>query len=128
MNDPMNWEDARLYCHCLFGWRLPTIDELRSLVRGCPGTMAGGACGITDTCYWESCWNSPCNGCSYGQGPGEAGCYWDVALGESCSAYWSVTVFGNATSSAWAISFVTGALGEEDKDALHRVRCVHDGP
>lgn len=30
------------------GWRLPTIDELRSIVKNCPGTELGGECRVSE--------------------------------------------------------------------------------
>jgi hypothetical protein len=76
--DPSNeaesiWRDAMLYCEDLslggYGdWRVPTIDELRSFIRGCPATEAGGACGVTDGCFDSSC-RVGCRGCPLHEGP-----------------------------------------------------------
>ena len=82
------WYEAEQYCADLeFGgstdWRLPTIYELRSLVRGCPATQAGGTCNIDeDSCLAFSCWGDSCNckmdscgdnHCSYRDGPATGG-------------------------------------------------------
>lgn len=37
------------------GWRLPTIDEFRTLLRGCKNTEANGICGVTSECTKLSC-------------------------------------------------------------------------
>jgi len=70
-----NWLDAKAYCDGLVwgdpprdDWRLPTISELRTLVRGCPGTMTGGSCAYTDACR-EDCWEGDCWGCDQWKGP-----------------------------------------------------------
>ena len=63
------WEEAITYCTELeedgfSDWRLPTISELRTLIRNCDKTAPGGSCNITDDCTQHSiCWSSDCSGC-----------------------------------------------------------------
>lgn len=140
----MNWQEALDYCSSLYldggGWRLPSIDELRSLIRGCPGTATGGACAVTSDCseMW-SCFSNVCNGCADG------GCNWDPALfyeGESdcVPPYWSSSTYhavvpgtGMPTPEdglwAWTVSFAGGLVGFDEKTGTQgqgdiRVRCV----
>lgn len=141
----MSWDEALSYCASLYldggGWRLPSIDELRSLVRGCPATEPGGACGVTDECleHWSCFADTPCNGCEDG------GCNWDPALfyeGEShCNpSYWSSSTYhavvpgtGEPTEEdglwAWTVRFSGGGVGFNEKSGALgegpiRVRCV----
>ena len=56
----MTWDEAKNYCKNLNeggfdGWKLPTIDDLRSLVQNCNDTVTSGACQITDGCKIGSC-------------------------------------------------------------------------
>lgn len=45
-------------------WRLPTIDELRTLIQNCDNTKTGGSCAITNECLsWDDCITDSCNGC-----------------------------------------------------------------
>ena len=49
--DKITWETASQYCEELDlgghdDWRLPNIDELRSLLRGCAATETGGECNL----------------------------------------------------------------------------------
>jgi len=77
--DGVGLYSATQYCEGLGdGWRVPTIDELRSLVRGCAELETGGACGLNDpNCLVEDeCWED-CSQLSYadGDGPGQGGQY-----------------------------------------------------
>jgi len=70
--------DADSYCESLTlagfsDWRTPSIDELRSLARGCPSLEMGGSCGLTDGCAAYGC-DDGCDGCPAGGGPA-GGCY-----------------------------------------------------
>ena len=49
----MNWSSAKQYCEDLTeggysDWRLPNIDELRTLIQNHPGTQTGGSCPISE--------------------------------------------------------------------------------
>lgn len=65
----MLWDDAVLYCQNLDegghdDWRMPNIDELRTLVRNCSGVMTGGACKVSEenACLsYVSCFDTNCS-------------------------------------------------------------------
>jgi hypothetical protein len=129
------WDDATAYCAGLslggYGpgsWHLPTIDELRSLIRGCPDAMTGD---IT-TCNWsDGC--PVCASCTRGEGPA-SGCYWDPSLRGSCSymsPYWSslsCTRSGGGAAAA-VVSFDQGwVMYQATGGGPWAVRCVRPGP
>lgn len=125
----ISWEDARDYCERLplagGGWRLPSISELRTLVRGCKATEWNGSCGVCDACLEWECRDSSCVGCPHGSGPA-GGCYWLGALEGVCSWYWSSSpVAGGGDDGAFLIGFGSGLLGvgHTVRDDLV-VRCV----
>lgn len=73
-------DDAKRYCNfmglgndgnggLLDDWRIPTIDELRSLVIGCDSSDFGGSCPVGSTCIQSSCITDACNGCEQNAGP-----------------------------------------------------------
>lgn len=107
-------------------WRLPTLDELRTLVRGCAGMEPGGACTVTDSCLeMQTCWSDACRGCAGAQGPGVLGCYWDTALGGGCAIHLSSSAAG---ARKWGISFNTVGLDDFDPySTSYATRCVR-GP
>ena len=121
-----SWQGAIDYCTGLklddiSGWHLPTISELRTIIRGCPETETGGACGVEDPGCLDStnCWDE-CFGCS-------GGCYLDSNLAGPCSVYWSSSPHAKFSGFAWFVNFEDGQLdyGQYDK---YDVRCVRSGP
>ena len=125
----IRWEEARHYCESLVlddysDWRVPTIWELRTLIRGCPPTQVGGECPVVEgDCLAKSCRNESCDGCSDWNGPAD-GCYWPDGLRGSCSTYWSSSAVEDSAASAWVVTFLqvsVDPLGDTNK---RRVRCV----
>ena len=122
---------AKTYCDELTlgghdDWRLPTIDELRTLISGCPATMTGGACAIHDNCHDASCISSACNGCPAGQGPGENGLYLAAGLTTTLDThYWSATTLTLPETPAFVVEFNTGKIGNAVTTVTWKaVRCV----
>ena len=121
------WFEANDYCSNLNlggyqDWRLPSISELRTLIRGCSETESGGACAVTDECKSLSCLSS-CNGCSTGQGP-TMGCYWPNGLVGKCARFWSSSSFEEIDDRAWLVYFDRSKLDYYGKIYDVYVRCV----
>jgi hypothetical protein len=127
----MTHEEAVSYCNGLSrggatDWRLPTISELRSLVRDCGDTVPDGICGASDECFDdEVCYNIGCSGCPAREGPGPGGCYWDPSLSGKCSIYWSST--RTQTTRYWFIKFDDGDVYSDVGAVTILARCVRDG-
>ena len=109
-------------------WHLPTINELRSLIRGCPATETGGSCGVTDTCLGDGCRNDACVGCSFLGGPGTGEAYWPPRLGGTAYWYWSSSSYAGGASNAWSVAFHCGYVDYYDETLTVYVRCVRPGP
>ncbi len=131
-----NWDSAVAYCaalslagHGAGEWHLPTISELRKLIRGCPATEDGGYCHVTDSCLtaWD-CWENNSCECDPLGGPGADGCYCDPALEGTCSWYWSSSSRADYTVDAWTVSFSNADVHFSDKDSARSIRCVRPGP
>ncbi|HPQ71475.1 MAG TPA: DUF1566 domain-containing protein [bacterium] len=132
--DPVTYDEADEYCNTLTldgktGWRLPNIDELRSLVRDCADTETDGDCALTDDCNTSACFNEnsgACGGCEQNEGPAD-GCYWPDEIGGICEWYYSTTRWGENVDYAWGVNYSRGAVGNHyiliDSDTS-RVRCV----
>ncbi|MBI5528112.1 MAG: DUF1566 domain-containing protein [Deltaproteobacteria bacterium] len=131
------WQDAKNYCNnlswaCHSDWRLPTINELRSVIRGCAKTQTGGACGVTDSCPFSvtACWSmADCADCAQWGGPGKNGCYWDSSMDGFCGIYWTSTTHANNGAMAIHVQFAFGSISYSSKteNGTRFVRCVR-GP
>ncbi len=122
------WADAKTYCTSLTwcgysDWRLPDIDALRSLIRGCTDTESGGACGVTDNCLDLRCRNAACAQCS-GSGPGPGGAFWPPEITGDISSYWSSSAVADANGYEWYVGFYFGIVYFAGVDVATSVRCV----
>ena len=130
----MQWDEAKTYCENLSfdghdDWRLPTISELRSLIRGCDATELGGSCGVTDSCLDSTtCLNDPCWGCDYLEGPGDGGAYWPEGMTGEISWHWSSSPVADVDYGAWAVKFGCGRVDNRSTDYYYELpyfaRCV----
>ena len=135
--------DANRYCEELVlggysDWRAPTIDEIRTIIRGNPATETGGDCPITAGSAREDN-ATACTGGEQNEGPGSDGCYWADELTGSCSRNDPASIghpLEYATSDLAAddenwigfVSFDNGVVGFNHLDSLTEVRCVRDAP
>ena len=120
--------NATNYCETLGegghdDWRLPTVDELRSLLRGCEETETGGACAVVDGSTTAVFVAEDCNGCGYLAGPRIDGCYWDEAMDEGCGSLWSSSSAGTGT---WVVDMRRAKIDAYVGNPTHQVRCVRD--
>jgi len=131
------FDSAIAYCeHLELGghadWRLPTISELRSIIRGCPGTVTGGPCDVTDDCLMENdpdCNNDWCHsGCPAEDAP-ESGCYRAAELTGTCGYTWSASAVVDYAPMHWFVGFERAFVRtmEDGVDAMV-ARCVRADP
>lgn len=104
------WAEAAKACDALElagydDWRLPIIDELRSLARGCDATVTGGPCGVTDDCLETSCSSAACDGCPEFGGPDPDGCYRSESLTADCMTTWSSDAPPDLPEDVWTVGF-----------------------
>ena len=125
------------YCNMLGkGWRVPTIDELRSLLLGCPANELGGECGVTDPSCLDA--SAECSdecdllmGCEWGAGPGVGGYFQPPEISASkCFEILSSSIDETGQYGAlWYVNFKSGTLGTTVSAAeCGGVRCVRDEP
>jgi uncharacterized protein len=130
------WRPAMAYCEQNMaglpgvGWRLPSIDELRSLILGCPSTEPGGRCAITDATPDAMYRFEDCKAC----GEHDYGSYSCEVFSPHRTWFWSSTEQTRWEGSeprmthAWDVDFEHGHVhpGPKATDA-GGVRCVR-GP
>lgn len=130
-NFPVDWFEAVDYCNNLTecgysDWRMPTIDELRTLIQNCPQTESGGKCRISEKNgkLYTNAW--------YPQGY----CYCDwkddsyySKLGDSNQiVLWSSSERSDVSDSAWLVLFGGARINAQSKYGsaygFVTVRCV----
>lgn len=118
---PMNWDDAVEYCKNLNegdhnDWKLPNIDELRTLIKA-PETISGGKCQISEKAgkLSDQDWT-------------EADCYVGVSKLGDTNIFWSSSVLSDKPDRAWELGFANGAMNSnyKYKSGNNYVRCVRN--
>ncbi len=115
----LSWEAAKEHCASLTqaggGWHLPTIDELRTLIRGC--TESSPMVCDTDTCigaHFMEISSCGCNGCGLSDGPTNGHYYpAELELGQTL-LFWSATQMQTEADVndtwVWGVNFRFGNL------------------
>ena len=125
-SNAMIWEDAVDYCDKLTegghsDWRLPSISEVRTLIKACYGTMTGDRCPVTDSCLSSDCLNYNCNLCD----PKSDGYYSKIDDDRtSWNLLWSASEVSDSVILAWGIELYTGSVAEKAKNEYGVVRCA----
>ncbi len=116
----MNHAAAITYCQNL-GGRLPTIDELRTIIINCDKAMVGGSCMVTDPgCLAENCWSQASCVCNFNS-DGKA----HSTLGDDANTVlWSSSVVSDYNTYAYIAMFDAGNIGLNSKTTNYHVRCL----
>lgn len=121
--------NALIYCYNLEeggfkDWHLPTIDELRTLVRKCPELEPGGKCHVTEECIEteEDCYTSE-------------RCYYDNSCRKKDEIFsklydtyelWSQTPNPGSSNTFWTLLFDMPGIYYRSAFATLKVRCARN--
>ena len=126
-----NWSEAVTYCENELteggytDWRLPTINELRTVIVNCPGSQAGGACAISEPDYLAES-DRVQSDCAC-EGVSGNNAYYYSKFGND-TQLWSSSDFAENDVYAWRVYFNEASLNVNVKNEnYYPVRCVRDG-
>ena len=127
-SDEMNWDDAGSYCENLTeggydDWRLPTIDELRTVIQNCSGSQIGGACAISDPDHLS---NSDFSNDCYCDSMGSNNGYYSRLGDDDLVSLWSSSTTSGNTDRAWRVGFDDAYVYGYNKSGNNYVRCVRE--
>lgn len=131
-DEKMNYEEAKEYCKNLNendynDWRMPNIDELRTLVQN-RKTATGGGCKVSEknSCLYPKCWSfkTCAEACDGSWDRCEPYNFFNIysKLEDHDIWLWSSSLV--KTNMAWGINFGLGAISGTDKDSSNYIRCV----
>ena len=116
---------AKAYCSALelggySDWRLPSLSELRTLIRNCAANQSGGSCRLTDSCRSPRRCAVDCPSCVLVDGA----CYWPDEMQGECHKYWSSSLLEDSDRCAWSVHFNDGGVYYSCTPDDRLVRCV----
>ena len=120
------WSGANTHCETLeeggyTDWRLPTIDELRTIIVNCPGAQAGGDCKISDPDHLSES-DRVMADCSCEDVSGNSTYY--SKFGND-TQLWSSSDFADSSDYAWRVYFNSANVNVNVKSSNpYPVRCV----
>jgi len=111
----LTWDKSVEYCEDLEG-RLPTISELRTLIKDCQITETDGACKVTDECLsFEDCYdNNLCGGCIMG----------NYSVFGHYGTFWSSSEMTEYTVNVWVVNFNNGHIYDYNTDTTQPFAAV----
>lgn len=121
--------EASEYCEALDAvgyddWRLPTIEDMRQLIDGCPAMETGGQCPLGAACTQTSCNTSEnCPRCEAGEGPHESGFYLRPNVRILGVVLTATDCSGCSPASAW-VYFPEGYFTRLTTDVRQPTYCV----
>jgi len=123
--EKMDWNKAVLYCTELadndLNWSLPTISELRTLIKNCKEAQTGGACAVQDPDHLAEADSD--ENCSCEEKQDNGGYY--SKLGDDDNIWlWSSSQCSDAQDSAWSIGFAKASVETFGIVRDNFVRCV----
>jgi hypothetical protein len=120
-SEEMTWENAIIFCETL-GGRLPTISELRALLKNCEDTILSGPCGIKDKCLsTKECWNDACYGCQCDESdPGK------YSVFDEGYYLWSSSEQTDNNEEVWTINYYFAYVFSSIKLNTSYVRCIKE--
>ena len=137
--------DAVRYCEELVfdgydDWRLPNIDEMRTVINGNPPTATGGACPLTEGSSRDAMGDEACGPITPCEGPGMGGCYWIPEFTGTCCdkpdpasvghplEFVSSTVSSDDPNWVACVLYDNGAVSFNHIHSYADARCVRAGP
>lgn len=111
----LTWDNSVKHCEDLEG-RLPTISELRTLIKDCQITETDGACKVTDECLsFEDCYdNNLCGGCVMG----------NYSVFGHEGTFWSSSEMPDDTVNVWVVNFNNGHIYDYNTDTTQPFAAV----
>lgn len=124
-SNAMIWQAAVDYCDNLTeggfsDWRLPSINEARTLIKNCRETMVDGKCSVTDNCLSSDCLDYSCDLCEQKAD----GYYSKIDERTDSRLFWSASEVSGSAVSAWGIELYTASVAAKVKNEYGVTRCA----